>query len=157
MQSIGTYLLRLTAAALICGIITAFFEKKGAFDGVMRLLAGIFLTLNILSPWVQLRLDGWMDWVDGFSVSADGLSQAGENAARDAMAKGISEKTQAYILDKAQSLGAQVQVEVILDDSAIPVPCGVRLTGNISPYAKQTLTHFLETELGISPEEQRWT
>ena len=157
MEAMGEYLLRLTTAALICGMITAFFGKKGTFGGVIQLLAGIFLTLNLVSPWVQLRLDGWTDLLKDFSVSADTLGQAGENAAREAMAKRITEQTKAYILDKAQALEAALTVEVILDDSEIPAPYGVRISGKVSPYAKRVLSDFMESELGISREEQLWT
>ena len=157
MEAMGEYLLRLTTAALICGMITAFFGKKGTFGGVIQLLAGIFLTLNLVSPWVQLRLDGWTDLLQDFSVSADTLGQAGENAAREAMAKRITEQTKAYILDKAQALEAALTVEVILDDSEIPAPYGVRISGKVSPYAKRVLSDFMESELGISREEQLWT
>ena len=150
-------MLRLTAAALICGMVTALFGKKGTIGGVIQLLAGIFLTLNIVSPWVQIRLDGWSELLQDFSVSANALGQAGESAAREAMAQRITEETKAYILDKAQALNATLTVEVILDDSQFPAPCGVRIGGKVSPYAKGVLRDFMERELGIPPEEQLWT
>ncbi len=156
MEFIGQYLLKLTAAALICGMITAFFGKKGTFGAVIQLLAGMFLTLSILSPWVQLRLDELSGWTAGMSAGAEALGQTGQNTAREAMVKRITEKTAAYILDKASALDADLAVEVLLDDSAIPVPCGVRIQGNVSPYAKKVLSNLLETELGIAPEEQIW-
>ena len=152
-----TYLLRLTTAALVCGVVTAFFGKKGTFGGVIQLLAGLFLTLNILSPWIQLRLDGWTDLLQNFSVSADTLGQSGENAAREAMAKRITAETEAYILDKARALQVSLTVDVILDDSGIPAPCGVRISGQVSPYAKGVLSDFMEKELGIPRKEQLWT
>lgn len=157
MGAVGAYLLRLTGAALICGVVTAFFGKKGTFGGVIQLLTGIFLTLNMVSPWVQLRLGGWTDLLQDFSVSADTLGQSGEKAAREAMAQRISEQTKAYILDKAQALEASLTVEVILDDSGIPAPCGVRISGKVSPYAKGVLSDYMEKELGIPREEQLWT
>ena len=157
MSAVGTYLLRLTAAALICGMITALFGKKGAVGGILQLLAGVFLTIHILSPLAQISLDGWQGLTGDISVKAEAAGNAGENEAREAMAKRIREQTEAYILDKAQTLQAELTVEVILDDSAIPVPCGVRIDGNISPYAKGVLKDFMEKDLGIPAEEQIWT
>ncbi len=156
MAALGQYLLRLTAAALICGLLTALFGKKGAFGGVIQLLAGLFLTLNLLGPWVQLRLEDWSGLAQDFWASGETVGQAGENAAREAMAERITQEVQSYILDKAQSLKAEVAVEVILDDSAIPAPKSVRLQGVVSPYAKKVLSDFMERELGIPPEEQLW-
>ena len=85
------------------------------------------------------------------------MGRSGENAAREAMAERISQQTKAYILDKAQALEASLTVEVILDDAGIPTPCGVRISGKVSPYAKGVLSDYMEKELGIPREEQRWT
>ncbi len=157
MDGIRAYLLRLTAAALVCGILTALCGKKGAVGGVIRLLTGVYLTLNILAPWVQLRLDSLSELAFDWADSAQTVSQSGENTAREEMAACISENIQAYILDKARTLEAELTVEVQLSEDAIPVPCGVRIRGNISPYAKKVLSNMMETELGIPPEEQLWT
>ena len=156
MEEIGQYLLRLTAAALVCGIATAFLGAKGAFGGVIKLLAGIYLTLHIVSPWVQLRLDVWADLSGNFTTAAGQFSAQGQNTAREAMAERITQQTQAYILDKARSLDAELTVDVFLGDGAIPVPIGVRLEGNISPYARKLLSQMLKDDLGIPAEEQIW-
>lgn len=156
MQEIGQYLLRLTAAALVCGMVTAFFGSKGSFSAVIKLLAGIYLMLNIVSPWVQIRIEELTDLVGGYSADADALGKEGESAARDAMVESISQKTSAYILDKARSLDAELTVEVFLDDSTIPIPSGVHISGNISPYGKQLLSSFISQDLGIPLEEQKW-
>ena len=157
MEAIGQYLVRLTAAALLCAIVTAFFGAKGSFGAVIKLLAGIFLTLNIVSPWVQIRISDISDWADSFSAAADAVGAQGQNAAREAMVDSIIEKTSAYILDKARSLDADLTVEVFLSDADIPVPCRVHISGNISPYGKKMLISMIENELGIPQEEQIWT
>jgi hypothetical protein len=72
------------------------------------------------------------------------------------MAERIIQQTQAYILDKARSLDAELTVEVFLGDGTIPVPIGVRLEGNISPYARKLLSQMLQDDLGIPAEEQIW-
>lgn len=156
MQEIGQYLLRLTAAALVCGIVTGIFGNKGTFGGVIKLLAGVYLTLHIVSPWVQLRLAEWSDLSGNFSAAAGNICAQGQNTAREAMAQSISQRTQAYILDKARSLDVALTVEVFLDDATIPAPCGVRIEGAISPYAKKVLSQMMKDDLGIPPEEQIW-
>ena len=59
-------------------------------------------------------------------------------------------------MDKAHSLGADIQVEVMLSNEQYPVPKQVRLKGDVAPYARTQLIKFLE-ELGISEENQIWT
>ena len=69
----------------------------------------------------------------------------------------IKDKTEAYILDKAASLGVDLQVDVILSDTAPPLPVEVLLIGAASPYAKAQLSTMIADELGIAKEAQRWT
>jgi hypothetical protein len=57
-------------------------------------------------------------------------------------------------LDKAESLGAELTVEVMLDDSQIPIPTKVRIRGNISPYNREKLSSIIERDLGIPTEAQ---
>ena len=75
--------------------------------------------------------------------------------AREAERDIIKARIQAYILDKADSFGTQLDVEVILDQDNIPT--SVELRGNISPYAKAQLTGIITENLGIPKEYQLWT
>ena len=60
-------------------------------------------------------------------------------------------------MDKAESLGAELTVEVTLSDDELMVPCAVKLSGAISPYAKKVLSDTIAKDLGIQVEEQIWT
>lgn len=157
MDQIGQYVIRLTAAALICGAVMSIADKKGTIGVAVKLLAGMFLTLTMISPWVQFHLNDLESLLDDVQLSADRLTGSAQSATRDEMAKRITDSTAAYILEKAQSLGAEITVEIILDESDIPVPCLVRLSGSVSPYGKQKLSSIIENDLGIPPEEQIWT
>lgn len=157
MDQIGQYVIRLTAAALICGAVMSIADKKGTIGVAVKLLAGMFLTLTMISPWVQFHLNDLESLLDDVQLSADRLTGSAQSATRDEMGKRITDSTAAYILEKAQSLGAEITVEIILDESDIPVPCLVRLSGSVSPYGKQKLSSIIENDLGIPPEEQIWT
>ena len=130
---ISKYLLSLVAAALLSGIATSLLGQKGALGAAVKLLAGIYMTLTIIAPWGQLRLQEFRQWKDQTTAVGERLTVSGQNEARDAMAESIISSTQSYILDKAETLGVDVTVEVMLDDSPIPVPQQVRIRGNISP------------------------
>ena len=157
MDQIGQYVIRLTSAALICGAVMSIADKKGAIGVAIKLLAGMFMTFAMISPWVQFRLNDLESFLDDVQIRADRLTGTAENATREEMAKRITDSTAAYILEKAQSLGAEITVEIILDESDIPAPCSVRLNGSVSPYGKQKLSSIIENDLGIPPEEQIWT
>lgn len=157
MEGIREYLLQVTAAALLCGVAVGFLGKKDTLGAVIKMLAGIFMALAVVGPWVDIRLDSLLDITENFSLSASAAAASGENSAREAMAEIIIEETRSYILDKAEELGATLTVEVTLNGEDFPAPCGVKLSGNISPYGKQVLSEAIEKDLGISTEEQTWT
>ena len=153
---IGKYLLSIVGAALLCGIATNLLGDKGALGAAVKLLAGIYMTLTVIAPWGQFSLDEVTDLKEQITADGEQITLSGQNAARDAMAESIIASTRTYILDKAESLGAELTVEVMLDDSQIPVPNGVRIRGNISPYNREKLSSIIETDLGIPTEAQIW-
>ena len=157
MEAVREYLLRVTAAAVLCGIAAALLGKKDALGTAVKMLAGIFMALTVVGPWVNIQMDFLTDITEEISLSADELVSDGENSAREAMAEIIIEQTRSYILDKAEELGAVLTVEVTLDEAGSLTPCAVKLSGNISPYGKQVLSEMIEDDLGIGTEEQTWT
>jgi len=66
----------------------------------------------------------------------------------------IAEKTEAYIWDKGQSLGLdlEVSVEVQAQDTGVPLPYAVTVIGSYS----QTLADWMEKEVGLPTERQIW-
>ena len=79
----------------------------------------------------------------------------GENLARDSMAEIIKSETEAYILDTARSLQAEVTVEVSVNEEN--VPDSVTVSGAVSPYVRRQLQRIIESDLGIAKENQKWT
>ena len=156
-MDMGKYLISIITAALICGIATSVLGSKGALGAAVKFLAGIYMTLSIVAPWGQLRLGELSDLKDQLTSDAERVTLSGQNTAREAMAESIINSTRTYILDKAESLGAELTVEVMLDDSQIPIPNKVRIRGNISPYNREKLSSIIERDLGIPTEAQIWT
>lgn len=156
MDALRSYMIKVTSAALVCGILNTLAGKLGSNGKILRLMCGILMVLTVISPLTKIRLTDLPELGQGILESGEVLASDGENSAREEMAAIIKEQTQAYILDKANSLGASMEVEVILTQDALPVPCSVRLRGAISPYAKGKLQQILRQDLGIPTEEQIW-
>lgn len=157
MQAVSSYLMQVTAAGIVSGIVSRLLGSKGMIGSVIKLITGIFMMLTVVAPLVNVRLDPWMDALDNFKNDGQYAASEGENQAKKAMAEIITERTQAYILDKAESLGADIAVEVTVSDAMPPVPCGAQISGKVSPYAKRVLSEYMRSELGISTEAQTWT
>ena len=152
----GQYLLKLTAAALFCAVVVGFVGDKCALGKLIKLITGIFMIVTIAAPLGTLDMNGWTDYIDKLTLQTGSAVQDGENFAKDTLVGIIMEETSSYILDKAKAYDARLEVEVTVDDSAVPAPCAVRIQGSISPYGKQQLQRIIQEDLGIKLEAQEW-
>ena len=156
MFSAGKYLLQITAAGIFSSMINKLFVSKGTIGAAVRLLSGIFMILVVVSPLLDVRLDSVFDYLDDLKFEGATVATEGENNAKAAMADIITGQTQAYILDKAKTLGAELVVTVKVTDALPPVPCEVEILGDISPYARRDLSEYIQTQLGVGAEAQKW-
>ncbi len=150
------YLLGVTAAALICGMIKALFPEKGTMGTVIKTLLGLAMILAVVSPWTAASVSDLYDWKDDISLEAQSIVQNADQNAKEELRRRIMEQTQSYILAKADTLGAQVEVSVEISDDEVAVPSQVKITGAVSPYAKQVISQILTEDLGIDREAQIW-
>ncbi len=154
MESIRSYLLSITAAAVICGILKGISGEKGTFGAMLHMISGLFLAFTIISPLADIQLRELSLYTDEVYTDAIAAADQGEDYAQSAMAQRIKEESEAYILDKAAACGAQIQAEVLLSQQLRPE--GSIITGQLSPYLRNQLEQLLEEELGIPKENQQW-
>lgn len=156
MEALGQYAVSVVSAAMICGIVTGLLQD-GAIKLTIKLLCGIFMTVTVLDPMLRLDISGWKELALSNQSLAQASVDAGTALAQEELAAIIKEQTQAYILDKATSLGLDITAQVVLSDEPLPVPKAVYLCGAASPYTKQVLSDYLCQDLGITKENQIWT
>lgn len=156
MEAVKEYLLSVIAAALICAIVSALCGKDGMLPAISKLICGVFLTLVLVSPLIRFQIPSADSFFADVSWRADAITSEAERTTRDEIASVIKSETEAYILDKAKALGADITVSVTLEESEIPIPKSARITGSISPYAKKMLANILQEDLGITTEAQIW-
>lgn len=156
MESVKQYVISVTAAAIVCGVLNTML-KKGGMHALVKLLCGFILAFTFLNPIGKLELMSLPDNSKPEYPSGSDMAQEGELYARNSMAEIIKEQTRAYILDKANELDLNLDVEVYLSEGAIPIPESVRITGQLSEYARQKMEAYLEKDLGIPKENQIWT
>lgn len=156
MDDIRQYLLSVVSAAVISALAINVIGKKGIYASVVKLLAGLFLSITVISPWAKLQIGDLSSYLDNLELDAADVIAKGEYMAADAAGTIIKDQLEAYILDKASAIGIQVKVEVVLTDTDPPVPCSVTISGAASPYAKQRLQQMIADELGIPKENQSW-
>ncbi len=157
MEGLRAYLLSVTAAALVCGIVQRLLISKGTAANISKMVCGIFLALVAVDPLAKLQLGSIGDLTGSFELQASQAVADGQSETKKALQEIIKSRTEAYILDKASLYGSVLSVSVELSDDSIPIPISARLSGAVSPYAKNQLQAILEKDLGIAKENQLWT
>lgn len=152
----GSYILRVVSTGFLCAIVQLFFDKSNKVYSFVRLVCGMLLTLMVLTPILNSSQWQWDLNVLEMLPDASDIISEGESAAKSAMGQIISQKAQTYILDKANALGADIDVEIVLSDETLPKPCKATIRGTTSPYVRKQLTHVICEDLGISEEDQEW-
>ena len=94
--------------------------------------------------------------MSSLNFDANSYVQEGVAVSKNYTADIIKTQTEAYILDKATRMGLEISVEVELNEDNGSIPCRSKITGVLSPYAKEALGSYLEDNLGISKENQDW-
>lgn len=154
MEALGRYILTLTAAAILCGIVTAL-VREGLPRSAVRVVCGILLSVTALSPLRQLKLPDLSSISRDFRQEGEAAAAMGAELAREQRLEGISEALEAYILDKAASMDAELEAKVWLDGQGNPEK--VVLAGCIPPAVRRELEEIITQELGIAKENQLWT
>lgn len=156
MQSIKEYLLGVVAAAMLCAIVSQLAGKENFHGTAIKLICGVFMLLALVSPITKLNIHLPSEIFSDISQQADQITSAAADSTQESIYTIIKERTQAYILDKGNSYGVDMSVEVTLSDDRIPEPISVRIIGNVSPYNKKILSGVIENDLGIPAEAQIW-
>lgn len=154
MRSIPLYIFSLIIASIICGILSALTDKSFARKQI-RMICGFALVITVFIP------RSYADFKDIFYSSFPAIDDAyvladtGEEKAREAAADIIIQKSEAYILDKAALLNADISVSITLDSDNLPHMANI--SGDVMPAVQRELERIFEYDLGITKENLLWT
>ena len=152
MTELSTIMLGVTAAAILCALLRAL-PIEGGLGKLMQVLCGLFMLVTLFSGFTGgVRFDE----LNFSQLDAHSIVQDAKLESVLTLREIIITETEAYILDKANKFGAELTVEVSVDDSELPTPCAVTVRGSVSPYARQQLQQIIADDLGICVEDQRW-
>lgn len=151
MEGWKGYVLEILTVAFSCRILLQLLPKKE----LTELVCGVLLTVVLLQPFTRLRPEDFPDIRQYLPESPESLLAAGTEAAEAAKSTYISDRYEAYILDKAKAMGADIQPEVQIDEDWLPV--SVRIQGSMDPQIQKQLEHILIRDMGITKENQQWT
>ena len=154
MEVVRGYLLRLTAGAFLSAGLLALIPK-GTSKKAAAVLCGLVMLLLALA---QLDYDALSEAISRLELEKEEARTGIEIRNQELVARIISGRVQAYILDKAASLGLTVTVELEMETrAATPYPKAVTIHGEATPAQKQQLQQYLEQTFAIPVQRQVWT
>jgi stage III sporulation protein AF len=149
----------IAGAALICAAATAL-TPKGKVKGVLKIVCGIVLIMAMVNPLLSGALPELSLDLSVYRQKADEIIGTAEEKENGLSRRIIEGELEAYILDKARSLGAtlgSVEVAVKWGDAGCWYPHEVTITAELTPREKSLISSSIEAELGIPGERQYWS
>ena len=153
MAAARTWLTAVAAVTLLLSVAEMLvpqgsLREIASFTGGLILLAVLMQPLGKIDPAkIDLNISRYQEAVEQRQAEL-------EASQKEELASLIESEMETYISDKAKSMGLTLRVQVTAepDGSGVPVPVSVELTGPRS----ETLSRWLETELGVPAERQVW-
>ena len=153
MKELGAWVVMMSCAALICGILPSLLKSSG-LKSIVKLVCGVFLTVTALTAIASLELPELDFEVFSYLDEGQSIADQGQEQAMNEKTVFIKEGLEAYILDKADALGETINADVILKDG---IPESVILQGSISGDSRARLEEVIAKDIGIPKEKQQWT
>lgn len=154
MELIRSWLLGLTGAAVFCAIATEL-TPKGPVKGVVRMVCGVVMAAALVAPLYAFDFPAYALNMARYRAEAATITAEGREISDTLDRRVIEETLEAYILDKAQTLGAEVsaaRVTVRWSGEGVWYPEAAEIAGNWNG----ALAGAIEAELGIPKEAQTW-
>ena len=158
-ELIRNWVLGLTAAAFIASLAMTL-TPKGKIRAVVGLATGLMTIVALIAPVMDFDYAAYARHMAASDFVLESKIGEVEYAQERLTSLIIIQRSQAYILDKAESLGLSdltVVVETMLDENRIPYPYEIWLTGPYTAEVQEILEHFLVGTFGIPTERQHWS
>ena len=143
------------AVSLLCAVADALMPP-GAVRRVGKLVCGLVLLGAVLSPLVNLDVEGGQRWLDGYLASVQAREAELTETVESQMKGIIEQEYAAYILDKAAQLGldCDVRVECGLSEEGLYLPVRTEVAGLSTAGEQEQLIRVIEQDLGVPAERQ---
>ena len=153
MEGLGHWLLSVTAAALLAGLLKALMPP-GPVQAVGVLGCSLLLFLTMARPVLSLRWEMLTGAVEDYQRQTEQLQQALEQTSADLELTIIASRSGAYSEDVTAGLDARV--ELLWTADRPPRLTGARITGALSAQERAELGLRLCRELGLEESQITW-
>lgn len=154
LELIRHWVLGLAGAALCCAVLTEI-TPAGSVKKVVKALCGVIMALALIDPLLTTDAQKYSLNLSKYRQSAENVSRQGKEISDRLNRTIIEEECRTYILDKAMSMGAELEdaaVTLKWSSEGLWYPVGCTLKGEYS----DALAAAIEAELGIPGNAQEW-
>lgn len=158
-EALQSWLHAVIYTGLICGIALVI-APHGRVKKALTILCGVAMCVAFISPLGGIDFESYSEAMAGFKIEAESFAADGESYSKNLNRTIIEDECEAYILDKAESLGAQLdemEVLAVWSDEGYWYPAEVQIKGNFSQAQRERVSSYIEAELGISADKQQWS
>lgn len=152
---LGNWIMGLSGAAVFCAVMCELCPK-GSVKSVVKLLCGMVMALALISPLLNMELPYYAMNLAEYRLMAEEAASDGKSESDTLSRTIIEEQCRAYILDKGQALGADIQdagVKLRWSSEGFWYPVGCEIKGKYHGG----LAAAISSELGLGDESQVWT
>lgn len=157
MELLRQWLVGITCAAMIVALADSL-TPKGTVQKIGRIAGGLVLLIAVVKPLLGVDF-GTLAMASANVQEAMAAQEGLEKTDLDLMKTIIGERTGAYILDKAEGLGAGLETVAVrceVGEGNVPYPAAVTVTGALTGEQRQALSRIIEADLAIPKERQTY-
>ena len=158
-DAIRGYLLSIVAVCLLTALARSLIPEGGV-RRVASVVCALLLVLCALSPLLQLDIDAVAQSLARIQMENETLRTGVAVKNRELVSQIIKQNTQAYILDKADEIGAElseVTVTAQWSSDGYWYPHEAEIVSSAADDQKSRLSDYIQTQLGISISDQNWS
>lgn len=157
MELLRQWLIGITCAAMIVALADSL-TPKGTVQKIGRIAGGLVLLIAVVKPLMGVDFG---TLAQATANVQEAMASCGdlEKTDLDLMKSIIGQRTGAYILDKAEGLGAALENVTVLcevGEEDVPYPAAVTVTGELTEGQRQALSRVIEADLAIPRERQTY-
>lgn len=149
------WIIGITCGAMLCAVLQVFLPK-GGLEKAGRLAGGLVLLIVTVQPLVGLDYDSLARSLTEYRLIESGYSEDLTEMSGSLLKEIIEERTEAYILDKAEAIGFECEASVTYDwdGEGVPYPSAVRIVSSADAEQERRLAQVIEADLGVPADRQ---
>ena len=157
MEMLREWIVGITCVSVLLAAAQSLMPE-GNIRKIGNLAGGLLLILTMAAPLTKIDMNAISLPLTEYRMANSNHAELLELENSRLLKELIEEQTEAYILDKAQELGANCTVEVYYEysDEGTAYPVAVTVRGNLNEEQKRKLSQRIESDLAVTEENQHF-